>query len=104
MNIHEYQAKEVLRAFGVPTGKGIAAFTIDEAVKAAESGLPVQLATWEAGGGAKSLGGVGVTLSDFARSLPCCLTAPWSRTSIAPKSRISFVFPLLTASDPVSIS
>jgi succinyl-CoA synthetase beta subunit len=37
MNIHEYQAKEVLRAFGVPTGKGIAAFTVDEAVKAAES-------------------------------------------------------------------
>ena len=23
MNIHEYQAKEVLRGFGVPTGKGI---------------------------------------------------------------------------------
>ena len=37
MNIHEYQAKEVLRAFGVPTGKGIAAFSVDEAVKAAES-------------------------------------------------------------------
>jgi succinyl-CoA synthetase beta subunit len=37
MNIHEYQAKEVLRAFGVPTGKGAAAFTVDEAVKAAES-------------------------------------------------------------------
>jgi succinyl-CoA synthetase beta subunit len=37
MNIHEYQAKEVLRSFGVPTGKGIAAFTVDEAVKAAES-------------------------------------------------------------------
>ncbi len=26
MNIHEYQAKEVLRAFGVPTGKGIRGF------------------------------------------------------------------------------
>jgi succinyl-CoA synthetase beta subunit len=37
MNIHEYQAKELLRKFGVPTGKGIAAFTVDEAVKAAES-------------------------------------------------------------------
>ena len=36
MNIHEYQAKEVLRGFGVSTGKGIAAFTVDEAVKAAE--------------------------------------------------------------------
>ncbi len=37
MNIHEYQAKEVLRSFGVPTGRGIAAFSVDEAVKAAES-------------------------------------------------------------------
>jgi succinyl-CoA synthetase beta subunit len=37
MNIHEYQAKEVLRAFGVPTGKGTAAFTVDDAVIAAQS-------------------------------------------------------------------
>ena len=37
MNIHEYQAKEVLRKFGVATGKGGAAFTVDEAVKVAES-------------------------------------------------------------------
>jgi succinyl-CoA synthetase beta subunit len=37
MNIHEYQAKEILRSFGVPTGKGTPAFTVDEAVKAAEA-------------------------------------------------------------------
>ena len=37
MNIHEYQAKEVLRGFGVATGKGHAAFSVDEAVKAAEA-------------------------------------------------------------------
>ncbi len=37
MNIHEYQAKEVLRGFGVATGKGQAAFSVDEAVKAAET-------------------------------------------------------------------
>jgi succinyl-CoA synthetase beta subunit len=37
MNIHEYQAKEVLRQYGVPTGKGAPAFTVDEAVKAAEA-------------------------------------------------------------------
>ena len=37
MNIHEYQAKAVLREFGVATGKGTPAFTVDEAVKAAES-------------------------------------------------------------------
>jgi succinyl-CoA synthetase beta subunit len=37
MNIHEYQAKAVLREFGVATGKGLPAFTVDEAVKVAES-------------------------------------------------------------------
>jgi succinyl-CoA synthetase beta subunit len=37
MNIHEYQAKAVLREFGVITGKGGAAFTVDEAVKVAET-------------------------------------------------------------------
>jgi succinyl-CoA synthetase beta subunit len=37
MNIHEYQAKAVLREFGVITGKGAPAFTVDEAVKAAQS-------------------------------------------------------------------
>ena len=37
MNIHEYQAKEVLRSFGVATGKGAPAFTVEEAVKVAES-------------------------------------------------------------------
>ena len=33
MNIHEYQAKGVLREFGVPVPRGIPAFTADEAVK-----------------------------------------------------------------------
>ena len=37
MNIHEYQAKELYRAYGVPTPKGMAAFSVDEAVKAAQS-------------------------------------------------------------------
>jgi len=36
MNIHEYQAKELYRAYGVPTPKGLPAFSVDEAVKAAE--------------------------------------------------------------------
>lgn len=36
MNIHEYQAKEVLRKFGVPCSPGKAAFTVDEAVAAAK--------------------------------------------------------------------
>jgi len=37
MNIHEYQAKEVLRGFGVPVANGKVAYTPDEAVAAAES-------------------------------------------------------------------
>ncbi len=37
MKIHEYQAKEVLRRFGVPTPRGAPCFTVDEAVKAAQS-------------------------------------------------------------------
>ena len=36
MNIHEYQAKELLAKFGVPVPAGFAAFSVDEAVAAAE--------------------------------------------------------------------
>ncbi len=36
MNIHEYQAKEVLQQFGIPILKGAVASTADEAVKAAQ--------------------------------------------------------------------
>ena len=35
MNIHEYQAKELLAKYGVAVPKGIAAMSVDEAVKAA---------------------------------------------------------------------
>ena len=37
MKIHEYQGKEILRKFGVATPRGIPCFTVDEAVKAAET-------------------------------------------------------------------
>ena len=36
MKIHEYQAKEILRKYGVATPRGIPCFTVDEAVAAAE--------------------------------------------------------------------
>jgi succinyl-CoA synthetase beta subunit len=36
MKIHEYQAKEILRRFGVTTPRGVACFTVDEAVAAAK--------------------------------------------------------------------
>ena len=42
MKIHEYQGKAVFRRFGVPVPRGLPAFTVDEAVKAAqELGGPV---------------------------------------------------------------
>ncbi|MBX9631558.1 MAG: ADP-forming succinate--CoA ligase subunit beta [Burkholderiales bacterium] len=36
MKIHEYQAKEILRRYGVTTPKSVPCFSVDEAVKAAE--------------------------------------------------------------------
>jgi succinyl-CoA synthetase beta subunit len=65
MNIHEYQAKAVLREFGVPVPRGIPAFTVEEAVKAAaELGTPVLVvkAQIHAGGRGKA-GGVKVVKS-----------------------------------------
>ncbi|MFO1320372.1 MAG: ADP-forming succinate--CoA ligase subunit beta [Burkholderiales bacterium] len=37
MKVHEYQAKELLRKFGVATPRGVPCFSVDEAVKAAET-------------------------------------------------------------------
>lgn len=37
MKIHEYQAKEILRQYGVVTARGIACFSVDEAVSAAQN-------------------------------------------------------------------
>src|SRR6266516_3918065 len=65
MNIHEYQAKAVLREFGVPVPRGIPAFTVVEAVRAAEQlGGPVWVvkAQIHAGGRGKA-GGVKVVKS-----------------------------------------
>src|SRR5215471_17308808 len=36
MNVHEYQAKELLRHYGVPVAEGAPAFTSQEAVAAAQ--------------------------------------------------------------------
>ena len=37
MKIHEYQAKEILRKYGVATPRGVACFSVDEAVAAADA-------------------------------------------------------------------
>jgi len=62
MNIHEYQGKEILRKYGVSVPDGKVAFTVDEAVKAAEelgSDVTVVKAQIHAGGRGKA-GGVKV--------------------------------------------
>jgi|TARA_A100001015_G_scaffold83126_1_gene92249 succinyl-CoA synthetase beta subunit len=62
LNIHEHQAKELLRQYNIPTPAGYVAFTIDEAIKAAKK-LPgpvfVVKAQIHAGGRGKA-GGVKV--------------------------------------------
>ena len=72
MNIHEHQAKDVLRGYGVAVPKGGAAFSVDEAVKIANS-LPgaiyVVKAQIHAGGRGKG-GGVKLARSvDEVREL-----------------------------------
>jgi succinyl-CoA synthetase beta subunit len=65
MNIHEYQAKAVLREFGVPVPRGIPALSVEEADKAAHQlGGPVWVvkAQIHAGGRGKA-GGVKVVKS-----------------------------------------
>lgn len=65
MNIHEYQGKEVLRQYGVSVPRGKVAFTVDEAVQAAEElGSPVTVvkAQIHAGGRGKA-GGVKIAKS-----------------------------------------
>src|ERR1044072_14366 len=59
MNIHEYQAKAVLREFGVPVPRGVPAFSVEEAVKGAQDlGGPVWgvKAQTHAGGRGKARG------------------------------------------------
>ena len=65
MKIHEYQGKEIFRKFGLPTPRGIACFSVDEAVEAAKKlggGVWVVKAQIHAGGRGKG-GGVKVAKS-----------------------------------------
>jgi succinyl-CoA synthetase beta subunit len=66
MNIHEYQAKQVLAEYGAPVPRGFPAFSVDEAVAAAEQlGGPVWVVKAQIHAGGRGKGG-GVKL---ARSL-----------------------------------
>ncbi|MGV2481139.1 UNVERIFIED_CONTAM: acetate--CoA ligase family protein, partial [Salmonella enterica subsp. enterica serovar Weltevreden] len=66
MKIHEYQGKDILRQYGVPVPRGIPAFTVQEAVEAAQKlGGPVWVVKAQIHAGGRGKGG-GVKL---ARSL-----------------------------------
>ena len=63
MKIHEYQGKEILRQFGVPTPRGTACFSVDEAVAAAQVlGGPVWVVKAQIHAGGRGKGG-GVKLA-----------------------------------------
>ena len=71
MKIHEYQAKEILRNFGVPVPRGIPAFTVQEAVEAAQKlGGPVWVVKAQIHAGGRGKGGgvkVAKTIDDVKR-------------------------------------
>ena len=71
MKIHEYQGKEILRSFGVPVPRGIPAFTVQEAVEAAQKlGGPVWVVKAQIHAGGRGKGGgvkVAKTIEDVKR-------------------------------------
>ena len=63
MKIHEYQGKEILRRYGVAVPRGVPCFSVDEAVKVAESlGGPVWVVKAQIHAGGRGKGG-GVKLA-----------------------------------------
>src|SRR5215510_3137881 len=92
MNIHEYQAKDVLRSFSLPVPKGKAAFSVEEAVAAAKE-LPgpvwVVKAQIHAGGRGKG-GGVKVvkSIDDVAKEAKRMLGMNLVTHQTGPKGRV----------------
>jgi succinyl-CoA synthetase beta subunit len=58
MKIHEYQGKEILRSFGVPVPRGYPAFTVQEAIEAAQKlGGPLWVVKAQIHAGGRGKGG-----------------------------------------------
>jgi succinyl-CoA synthetase beta subunit len=92
MNIHEYQAKAVFREFGIPAPRGVPAFTVEEAEKAAhELGGPVWVvkAQIHAGGRGKA-GGVKVvkSIEDVTREAKRILGSTLVTHQTGPKGKV----------------
>src|SRR2546429_8757674 len=93
MNIHEYQAKQVLAKFGVPVPRGYPAFNVGEAKKAAQDlGGPVWVvkAQIHAGGRGKA-GGVKVVkaIEDVEKEAKRLLGSTLVTHQTSPKSKIT---------------
>ncbi len=84
MNIHEYQAKQVLKGFGIPVPRGGVAFTPDEAVKVANA---LRTRSWVIkaqihaggrgnGGGVKVVKSIGEVSVEAERMLGMTLVTP----------------------------
>jgi len=92
MNIHEYQAKVVLREFGLPVPRGVPAFSVEEAESAAHQlGGPVWVikAQIHAGGRGKA-GGVKVvkTIEDVTREATRILGSTLVTHQTGPKGKV----------------
>ncbi|MGE5843021.1 MAG: ADP-forming succinate--CoA ligase subunit beta [Deltaproteobacteria bacterium] len=91
MKLHEYQAKEIFRKFGIPVPKGRVATSVDEAVKAGQelAGPPwVVKAQVHAGGRGKG-GGVKVvkSLEELKQATSDILSRPLVTKQTAPEGR-----------------
>jgi succinyl-CoA synthetase beta subunit len=92
MNIHEYQAKAVLKEYGVPVPRGVPAFSVEDAVRGAtELGGPVWVvkAQIHAGGRGKG-GGVKVvkSLDDVRKEAERMLGMTLVTHQTGPKGRV----------------
>ncbi|MGD8691097.1 MAG: ADP-forming succinate--CoA ligase subunit beta, partial [Methyloceanibacter sp.] len=92
MNIHEYQAKDLLEAYGAPVGKGVVATSADEAVeraKALNGDVLVVKAQIHAGGRGKG-GGVKLvkTIQEMHAEADRMLGKPLVTPQTGPQGRI----------------
>jgi succinyl-CoA synthetase beta subunit len=83
MNIHEHQAKEIFRKYGVPVSPGIACYSVDEAVKAAEKFFaeraPIVVAKSQIHAGGR---GKGTFESGFKGGVQLCKSVEDVRTKV----------------------
>jgi len=90
MKIHEYQGKEILRQFGIPVPRGIPAFTVQEAVEAAQKlGGPVWVvkAQIHAGGRGKVVGRLGAAVQHHHQRQGCAVASAGHVKLVGPLAR-----------------